>query len=414
MRILLLATRDPGGPQTGRKAVIRTIIDSLLALGHEVDLVVLARTAPTIAADPPTGVHVHHVRPPGPARIAWNVVARATTGRRSLNECLYEGSAVGRRITAIAGERRCQVVVADMIRTAELGFATGLPVILDLDDLLSERYRQLSERGRPSASLLGYHQENLPRPLAAAATWAAALALGWESRTLRRREVTCARRAAAVSLVSDAERSRLERAAGRPVACLPMAVDACDEPAGVADNPPTLLFTGKLDYEPNLQALRWYRDHVLPHLGRSGVRLEVIGHCPSDVRAELESPSIHFLGYVDDLFAALGRGRAFVAPIVSGTGVKTKVLEALAAGLPVVATPSGVEGIAVTSAVDCLVGRTGRELAAHIETVLDEPLTAAAIGRAGRDLVRGTYSPGVVRARWEQVLREVVPADVVS
>jgi glycosyltransferase involved in cell wall biosynthesis len=408
MKVLVLATRDPGGPQTGRKSVIRTILDSLLALGHEVELVVLARRPPELAADPSAVVRVQHLAPPSAARIFWSVATQATRRRRSLNECLYESPALARRVAQLAAERGCDVVVADMIRTAELAFATGLPVVLDLDDLLSKRYAQQGgSAGRPAASVLGYHQENLPRPLVGIGSGLASRALGVESALLRTRELTCARRAAIVSLVSEAEREPFEVAAGRPVVCLPMAVDVLDEPAPVADNPPRLLFTGKLDYGPNVEALRWYASEVVPHLERSGLRLEVIGRCPDEVRAELAGPSVEFLGYVDDLWATLRTGRAFLAPIVSGTGVKTKVLEGLAAGLPVIATPAGVEGIPVTASTDCFVATSGAEFAAHVRTVAADPGLAATVGLAGRELVRVHYSRAFGRPLWERALAGV-------
>jgi glycosyltransferase involved in cell wall biosynthesis len=219
--------------------------------------------------------------------------------------------------------------------------------------------------------------------------------------------VACGRRAAAVSLVSSVEADRFERVVGRAVACLPMAVDGPAAAASVAENPPTMLFTGGLDYEPNLQALRWYRDEVAPHLEATGVRLDVIGHCPERARAEVESDAIRCVGYVEDLWGSLAAGRAFLAPIVSGTGVKTKVLEAMAAGLPVVATPAAVEGIAVEHGRSCFVARTGREFADLVRLVAAEPEAAARVGRAGRDVVRATYTSAVLRRRWEAVLSGV-------
>ena len=68
--------------------------------------------------------------------------------------------------------------------------------------------------------------------------------------------------------------------------------------------------------------------------------LQMIGYCPDPVRDELTRPGLSFAGYVDDLEGELRQYRGFVAPITTGTGVKTKVLDAMAVGLPVVATPS--------------------------------------------------------------------------
>ena len=159
-------------------------------------------------------------------------------------------------------------------------------------------------------------------------------------------------------------------------------------------------------------ALRWYATEVVPHLQGAGLRLDVIGACSDELRAELGSPEINFLGYVDDLFGTLRTGRAFLAPIVSGSGVKTKVLEGMAAGLPVVSTPQGVEGIPVQPPTDCFVAADGAEFAAAVRSVVDNPEVAAAVGAAGRELVRTRFSSAVLRDRWHDVLDDLTVIDL--
>jgi glycosyltransferase involved in cell wall biosynthesis len=409
MRILLLATRDPTGPPSGRKSVLRTMLRTLVALGHEVELVVLARTPPGPVPPGIVGarhgaVRVHHVLPPRTIRVLANVATRATRGRESLNECLYHSGGVARTVVGIARRTHSDVVVADMIRTAELAFATGLPVVLDLDDLLSRRYRHMASGEADLSTLLGYHRDNLPAFVSAVGSRIAARLIGWEAGIIERREIECARRADVVSLVSPIERGEFAVRAGRQVDCLPMAIESPPETAPVLTNPPTLFLTAKLDYGQNLDALRWYRREVVPHLEGTGLRLDVIGACPRAVRDELECGAIRFLGYVDDLWGLLRTGRAFLAPIVGGTGVKTKVLEAMAAGLPVVSTPAGARGIEVRDGKDCLIASTGREFADKIRLVAADAELAAEIGAAGRELVERDYQPRVVQDRWSEIL----------
>ncbi|MBD4448633.1 glycosyltransferase, partial [Xanthomonas citri pv. citri] len=77
-------------------------------------------------------------------------------------------------------------------------------------------------------------------------------------------------------------------------------------------------------------------------------------------------------GYVDGLGEALRQHRGFLSPVLSGAGVKTKVLDAMSVGLPVAATPLGVEGIPVTAGVDALVGDTTEELVEHIRALMEQ------------------------------------------
>lgn len=215
-----------------------------------------------------------------------------------------------------------------------------------------------------------------------------------------------------VSLVSPVESASFGQELGASVACLPMAVSPPPAASTPSSNGARVLFTGKLDYEPNLAALRWFRSDIAPELVFDGLRLDVAGHCPAPIREEFADAPVRFLGYVDDLFDELCRGRVFLAPITMGTGVKTKVLEAMAAGLPVVSTPLGVEGIGVTHGVTALIGDSGPDLARHVRGLLDDGARADAIGAAGREHVLASFAPDVLRARWSGALAQARPLPV--
>ena len=371
-------------------------------------MVVAARLQPE-GLPPEEGIRIHRVPLAGPVQILRNLVGFAR-GESSLNECLFYSPKAAARVQEIARSTGCNLVVADMIRTVPLAQATGLPMIVDLDDLLSERYHWLAAQGGDPTTVLGYYSNQLPKPLARPAGWLASRLLGLEARRLDRRELEVARQAAAVSLVAASEANRLEQRAGVPVACLPMALRVPESPADIlAADRSSVVFTGGLDYLPNEIAIRWYADEVASRMGASPqFRLTVIGQCPEVLRSRLESPAIRFLGYVDDIGSELERHRAFVAPMVEGTGVKTKVLEAMAAGLPVVTTPAGVRGLSLEHGVHCLIAETGEDFLHCLARLRDDDVLAAAIGAAGREYVREFFSPEVIVRRWERLIQSVV------
>jgi len=98
----------------------------------------------------------------------------------------------------------------------------------------------------------------------------------------------------------------------------------------LSDRPISAVFTGGLTYQPNLDALHAYVEKVLPAFAQLRIeppQLSVIGLCPEFLKAGLAHPTIRFLGYVPDINEELRRYQVFLAPIVSGSGIKTKVLE---------------------------------------------------------------------------------------
>ncbi len=406
LRVLVVASRDPGGRQSGRKAVISTIVRSLLGLGHEVEV---AAVGPAPFAPSPWGdaVPVHRLRPPGPAQIAANVAWRASRARLSLNECLFYSRRLKAEVAALAARVGADLVVADMIRTYELASSTGLPVVLDLDDLLSERYLQTGKADPDT--VVGYFAGYLPGSLRRPAALVASRLLSVEAALLSRREVEAASQAAVTCLVSAVEADRLSQRVHRSVQWAPMAAPVGAWPVE-GDGAPGVVFVGGMDYAANREAVGWYRDAVIPELAALGcgdVVMDVIGHCPDDVARKLSSERIRFLGYVPDLASALRGYRVAVAPVVSGTGIKTKVLEAMGLGLCVVSTPLGVSGLPAAHGQEVLVGESAAEFAASVAEAWTNPSRSTEMGERARSLVEEHFSFRASQYRWDRILQAV-------
>lgn len=406
LKVLVIASRDPGGRQSGRKAVLATIVRSLTGLGHAVEV---AAIGPAPLASSPWGaaVPVHRLRPPGPLQIAANVAWRASRHRLSLNECLFYSRRLCAQVGELAARTGAEMVVADMIRTYELAASTGLPVVVDLDDLLSERYRQA--RAADPETVIGYFADYLPDRLRRPASVAATRLLSVEAALLSQREELVASRAAATCMVSAAEADRLSERVHRRVLWAPMAAPVAPQPLA-GSGAPGVVFVGGMDYAANREAVRWYRDEVLPLLGALGlgdVPLDVIGHCSEEAARRLSSERIRFLGYVADLGSVVGRYRVAVAPIVSGTGIKTKVLEAMATGSCVVSTPLGVSGLPVRHGDEVMIGATPAEFASALAEAWTHPEMAAAVGARARRMVERQFSDQAAQDRWAGILRAV-------
>lgn len=403
--VLLIAARNPTAPRTGRIAVLETAVRSLHSNGHSVTVAALTdEDGPDSWCDAPV-VRISTMSVPRTLVAAGTAILT----RRCLNEAVFDSSRIRKQVVAVAQRSGATFVVADTMRTISAAEATGLPVVAHLDDLLSLRYSS-KEFAQGNASVLGYMSERFPPSLRRSLEWSTRRALGLEARRAVYREVHIARTVAVTALTGAEEASVLSGRAGREVRALPMAV-ARRTPTDPTDGSPTsAVFLGVLHYGPNIAALRHLRDAILPRVRSKGINLhiDVIGHAPEGSTQEFPSDTFTFLGYVDDLGEALSGHRMFLSPVLSGTGVKTKVLDGMSVGLPVVATSLGVAGVPVTHGVDALIGDDPDTFATHVKALHDDPYLAQGVGAAGRQLLTTRMHPDVVAATWAEVARHAL------
>lgn len=405
---LLVLTRDPSGPRSGRLSVLATLANGLEACGLRVEVAALTRQPPAPWWE---GRRVHHVAPPEWPEVGLSVLRAVLRRGASLNEALYDGRGARRAVARLAARVGAGLVVADTVRTWGPAASTGLPVLLHLDDLLSERYRLLAGGRHHGADVLGFYAAQVPGPLLPLAQLVAGRVLGLEARLLAGREVATASAACVAATTSRGEAEELARRSHRRVVALPMAVDPVSPPAEPARSPATsMVFLGLMDYGPNIAALRWWRQHVRPALVAAGghdIVLTVVGRVSPALREELTDPHLRFTGYVEDLAAELRRHRASVAPVVIVGGVKTKVLDAMAVGLPVVGTPAALEGLGAEPDTEVLVAATADAFADAVLRLRDSAGLAARVGAAARALVARDWSGAVADDRLAEVLMAV-------
>jgi GT2 family glycosyltransferase len=156
----------------------------------------------------------------------------------------------------------------------------------------------------------------------------------------------------------------------------------------------TMLFLGSFRHLPNQEALHWFSQRVLPRVLEKlpQARLIVIGSDPPPRHSlpDLDS-AIELRGFVEDVLEPLARYAVFVCPILSGSGIRVKLLEAFAAGMPVVSTRLGAEGLATQDGRLCALADEPGEFAAKILRLFDHPEEAAEMARRARAEVESKH-----------------------
>ncbi len=174
-----------------------------------------------------------------------------------------------------------------------------------------------------------------------------------------------------------------------------------------------LVFTGKMDYRPNIDAALWFGEQVLPLIQAQepAVHFQIVGMNPHPRLDSLRSnPAIEITGAVEQINPYLAGAAVYVVPLRVGGGTRFKVLEAMAQALPLVSTPLGVEGIGVTDEQELLLASTPETFAAAVLRLLADRKQrggyGTTLGRRARSFVEAHYSWDVIIPRLEALYQQ--------
>jgi glycosyltransferase involved in cell wall biosynthesis len=195
------------------------------------------------------------------------------------------------------------------------------------------------------------------------------------------------------------------------VVTVPNAVRVPDRPRRVRPRARRLLFVGSLGYAPNADAARLLCEEILPAARRRGgepLEVQLVGsRPPPDVARLAALPGVRLAADAARVGPYYAAARVATAPIRAGGGTRLKVLEALARGCPVVATPLGAEGLEVRDGAHLLLADAPDDFAGACVRLLDDDGLAERLRDCGWELVRARYALPVVAARLRRLYREL-------
>jgi len=171
-------------------------------------------------------------------------------------------------------------------------------------------------------------------------------------------------------------------------------------------DPDEILTLGSLNYAPNAEGIRWFAERVFPLVRRQRptARLKVIGkNPPADLvrMARRSQGAIQVLGYVEDLEPHFRSASVFVVPVLSGSGMRVRILEALARGVPMVTTPVGLEGVDAEDGEEVLVADGEEDFASAVVRLAGDTDLQQRLAVNGRRLAVRLYD-------WRRALAPMV------
>jgi glycosyltransferase involved in cell wall biosynthesis len=155
-----------------------------------------------------------------------------------------------------------------------------------------------------------------------------------------------------------------------------------------------LVFTGKMDFRPNIDAALWFGQEVLPRIQerRPGTTFAIVGQRPhARLNVLRDLPGITITGQVDDIRPYIAGATVYVAPLRVGGGTRLKLLEAMAMSRAIVATNVGAEGFPVTDGQELLLADSPENFAQRVLELLNSPDRRAQLGQRGLNFARANY-----------------------
>lgn len=153
-----------------------------------------------------------------------------------------------------------------------------------------------------------------------------------------------------------------------------------------------VVFLGGYAHIPNREGIDWLISHVSPCL-TSSVHIDLIGaNWPSEYNIQNEHLQLHLKGFVDDLSEAI-YGNIMIVPLLTGSGMRMKIVEAMAMSIPIVTTTVGVEGIPLIHRESCLIADTPEEFARAIEELCNNADLRSKLGKSANQVFMASYSP---------------------
>lgn len=411
-KIVLLSERLPYPPTSGTKNLLYNYCKILHeSLGMEVVNISFLEQDEDNSKMPDFIARTYEL--PNPSGIAKlkNIVLKTFIKRQyPLQVSLFWDTEIKKRIEAIIEEEKPDYVISDFIRTTEyLKDYEGFK-IADLQDLLSLRYERQLKVDLNTINPYGAYLFRLPKILQKILqfSFVKRYVMRTEISLLKDFEMNVGKCYDRVMFVAKSEAERFDQMLGEKKSLIaPLGVDYefFSQDLALQKKENSIAFMGALNVAHNENGIVHFIEKCMPGILERvpEVKLYIIGGGASEQLKKYTSDHIVFTGRVPDIRVAVGECEVFICPLQFGSGIKTKNLEAMAMGVPVVTTPIGAENIDASDDEDWLIGDTDQMFVKQIVRLLSSNELRDRIGRSGQGFVKEHFTWELARNAFAEV-----------
>jgi sugar transferase (PEP-CTERM/EpsH1 system associated) len=292
-----------------------------------------------------------------------------------------------KKIDALIAKHKPDMLYGQLLRTAEYIRHKDIPKSIDYQDIFSYGMKRRAD----IASFV-------TRPI-----------YTMEYRRLCRYEAAVFEDFDIKTIISEPDRALFPHEKRNEILIIPNGVDHDYFKPMEREKKYDLVFTGNMSYPPNVNAVDYLANEILPIVWRTlpDVKLYIAGATPDPKVKKAASERIIVSGWLDDIREAYAASRVFIAPMRIGTGLQNKLLEAMSMHLPAITSPLANASLGANPDKEILVGSNAKELAQHIITLLTDQEKSRQIAQAGYDFTNRVYDWGKATEQLENAMRNV-------
>lgn len=183
-----------------------------------------------------------------------------------------------------------------------------------------------------------------------------------------------------------------------PLQTVPFGIDLEKYPLGKALNDKTISFChiGSMNWSPNIEGVNWFLDDILPEVKQKKFKVHLAGREMPKYLTRLKDTRVEVHGVVDSANAFINMHHVMVVPLLSGSGMRIKIIEAMALGKAVITTTVGAEGIDAKHGENIMIANSPKEFAATIDSLMQHPQKVKQLGENARKLVEEKYDNKII------------------